>query len=314
MKNEVYSIITERILDLLKAGTVPWHKPWRTTCYGGQCGAAFNLKSKKPYRGMNVFILAASGFASPWWVTLKQANELGGKVRKGERSTQVIFWKFIDAEKIVDGVRVASRIPLLRYYNVFNVEQCEGLESKIPQADKPAVEPTEFQAIEAAEEVVENMPFAPLVTHGGNRACYSPSLDVVNMPPREAFDGSEHYYSVLFHELGHSTGHESRLNRKGVSGSNGEWSPMGSPTYAKEELVAEMTAAFLCGECGIEGTYDSSASYIAHWRKHLSDDPTMVVHAASAAQKAADFILGRQNGAKEEAVAEMKKTLADVSC
>jgi antirestriction protein ArdC len=138
------------------------------------------------------------------------------------------------------------------------------------------------------------MPKRPDIFHGGNRACYKPMVDVVNMPEPKTFKDLEHYYSTLFHELGHATGHPSRLHRKGVDGAEGDWTVFGSPDYAKEELVAEMTAAFVCGHLGIDNhTIDDSASYLNEWATKLSDDPKLFVHAAAQAQRAADFILGK---------------------
>jgi antirestriction protein ArdC len=182
---------------------------------------------------------------------------------------------------------------MLRYYTVFNVSQCDGLdESKIPVLAKRY---NEIEALEQCETVIEHMPKRPVITYHEQRAYYSPSSDYVNMPRKESFDGSAEYYSTLFHELTHSTGHETRVNRKGVSGSDGSWSAFGSTPYAKEELVAEMGASFLCGICEIENkTIDNSAAYIKSWLHKLKDDKKMVIIAAAQAQKAVDFILGKK--------------------
>jgi antirestriction protein ArdC len=177
---------------------------------------------------------------------------------------------------------------MLRYYSVFNVAQCDGVTA-------PAIEGADgvHSPIETAEQIVAAMPRRPEIRHGLDRAFYSPASDSVGMPSPERFESPENYYNVLFHELTHSTGHESRLNRKGVSGVGGERAAFGSQSYSKEELVAEMGAAFLCGRAGIvERIIDNSAAYVAAWLERLKDDAQLVVMAAAQAQKAADFILG----------------------
>jgi antirestriction protein ArdC len=280
MSETVYQVITDRVIALLQQGTVPWQKPWQ-----GAELAPQNLVSRKPYRGVNVFLLHAMSYTSPYWFTFKQAQELGGHVRKGEKACPVVFWKWLDVER--DGQ--AERVPFLRYYSVFNVAQCEGIDAHIPSATGPK---HEHSPVETAERIVQGMPKRPLIKDGQAQAFYSPTHDFVGMPSPEQFRSGEGYYSVLFHELTHSTGHESRLSRKGVSGADGQWSAFGSNPYAKEELVAEMGAAFLCGQAGIvERTIENSASYIANWLSKLKDDCKLVVQAAAQAQKAADFIL-----------------------
>ena len=298
----VYSIITERICALLEKGTIPWHKPWTTPNAGDAMPR--NLASRKPYRGVNVFLLHAMSYASPFWLTFKQAQAMGGNVRKGERATPVVFWKWLDvenSERDEQGKGKSERVPMLRYYSVFNVAQCDGIEA--PQPEGSDTTKRTHSPIETAEQIVSAMPKLPAIAHGGNRACYSPALDRVDMPQAETFDSGENYYSVLFHELTHATGHESRLNRKGVAGSDGEWSAFGSTPYAREELVAEMGAAFLCGQAGIvERTIDNSAAYVAGWLERLKNDQKLVVIAAAQAQKAADFILNVRHDGEESGV------------
>ncbi len=280
MSNKVYEIITEKIITQLENGVVPWKQPW----VGGR---PMNLVSKRPYRGVNNIILGCQ-YASPYWLSYKQAQQLGGHVKKGQKSTMVVFWKQLTVEETdrETGEKKGKTIPMLRYYRVFNVEQCEGIDpKKIPVTDINL----DFQSIDACEGVVSDMQNRPDIRHREQRAYYQPGKDFVNMPKKGSFFKEEFYYSVLFHELGHSTGHEKRCGRKKIN----EWASFGSESYSKEELVAEMTAAFLCGHCRIEQqTLDDSASYIKSWLGKLKDDCKMVVLAAAQAQKAADYILG----------------------
>lgn len=283
----VYEIITDRIIKQLEKGTVPWQRPWNVHRIPGyRDGLPRNLMSKKEYRGVNVFLLHAQGYGSPWWLTFKQAQERGGNVKKGEHGTPVVFWKWLEKENEEDPEN-PDRIPLLRYYTVFNLMQCEVIEA--PPTDEPEItggpQPDEF-----AEAVVENMPRRPAITRHGARAFYRPSTDEVCVPPLCSYDIQAEFYSTLFHELVHSTGHESRLNRRAQEGARS----FGDETYSKEELVAEMGAAFLCNHCGtLEDTIQNSAAYIQSWLRVFKNDPKMVVVAAAQAQKASDFILGK---------------------
>ncbi len=276
MKNDVYQVVTDRIIQLLEAGTVPWHQPWK----GGNQWPQ-NLISKKTYRGINLFLLNAASYVSPFWLTFKQVQTLGGSVKKGEHSFPVVFWKILKEE--VEGEDETKRISFLRYHRVFNVAQCEGIkEPGLPVGEN------KFHPIERCEQVVAGMPKPPVIKHKGGRACYHQSLDEISMPEANLFESREGYYNTLFHELTHSTGHLSRLNRKEISEPN----RFGSDLYSREELVAEMGAAFLCGHCEIENmTIDQSAGYIQNWLERLKDDRKLVVHAAAQAQKACDFIL-----------------------
>ncbi len=276
MKNDVYQIVTDRIVRLLEAGTVPWHQPWK----GGNQWPQ-NFITRKVYRGINLFLLNAASYPSPYWLTFKQVQTLGGHIKKGEQSFPVVFWKMFKEENDAE----ERRIPFLRYHRVFNVAQCEGINVPSSVADDSRVK---FQTIEKCEQVVSGMPKRPEIKHSGGRACYSPAQDIVTMPEAQLFESSEKYYSTLFHELAHATGHVSRLNRKEIT------NPIrfGSDPYGREELVAEMGAAFLCGHCAIEQqTIDQSASYIQSWLAKLKEDRKLVVQAAAQAQKACDFIL-----------------------
>ena len=281
----VYEIITDQIISQLEKGVVPWHKPWNSAGV-----EPTNLVSKKAYRGINTFLLNAMSYSSPYWLTYNQCTEMGGHVNKGEKSSMVVFYKLNTYSQEGEGGEITEKhIQFLRYYNVFNIEQCELPEGKSPtMTTRP-----EVPIIEACEKIVHSMPLKPEVKHGGSRACYFPFLDYINMPRKDFFDGSEEYYSTLFHELTHSTGHTKRVGRKNVEGA-GDWSAFGSAPYAQEELVAEMGAAFLCGHAGIVNkTVDNSAAYIGSWLRKLKNDKKMVIYAASQAQKAADFVLNK---------------------
>jgi len=290
MNNSVYQLITDRITALLEKGVVPWHQPW-------QCAAQTprNFVSGKPYRGINILLLHSMGYASPFWLTFKQAESLSGYVKRGEKGSPVVFWKWLETEDKETGE--TERIPLLRYYSVFNIAQCGGIE--IPATSQPTQEHT---PVETAEQIIAGMPKRPEIKTGLAKAFYSPVADFVGMPTPEQFGKAEEYYSVLFHELTHATGHETRLNRKGVSRTEGTVAAFGSDPYAKEELVAEMGAAFLCGQAGIaDRTVDTSAAYVFSWLQRLKNDTKLVVQAAAQAQKAADYILAKN---QETALAE----------
>jgi len=277
MSNQVYQIITDQIISQLEAGVVPWHKPWNTSGL-----MPTNFVSNKEYRGINPFLLESAGFECPYWLTFKQAKLKGGTVRKGEKGSIVIFWKLNEYENEENPEGPARKVPILRYYKVFNLSQCDGLDW-----DKPAPV-NDFKPIEEAERIASGYK-GPEVKHGKGRACYHPQLDYIEMPDAERFDCGEEYYSTLFHEMGHSTGNKNRLNRASLT----ESAYFGSHEYSKEELVAEFTASFLCGVSHIEqATLANSAAYIAGWKRKLKDDAKLIVQAAANAQKAADLIRG----------------------
>jgi antirestriction protein ArdC len=239
------------------------------------------------------------GYSSPHWLTYKQAQELGGHVRKGERATPVVFWSMVDHRDRDSGDE--TKIPVLRYYSAFNVAQCDDIPATKISADASAPA-APFAPIAACERVAADMPSRPPVRHGFDSACYVPSLDEVRMPEPARFDKPEGYYATLFHELAHSTGHATRLNRKGIADAVAAF---GSDSYGREELVAEMTSAFLCGHTGIEtAVLDNAAAYVAGWLRVIRQDSRLVVTAAAQAQKAADFILGRQWGDSDNTSAD----------
>ena len=279
-KQSVYEIITDEILSIMDQGIIPWRKPWAAK------GAHRNLVSGKQYRGVNVFLLSCSAFSSPWWLTFNQARQKGGSVRKGEKGRRVVFWKWLvkNQEDLESGKNQEKKIPMLRYYTVFNLDQIEGIEAP-EEAEVEMLDP-----IAAAEAIVSGMP-SPPKCQAGSKAAYYPASDKVTMPDFQDFHSSEEFYSTLFHELAHSTGHASRLNRKEITETN----HFGTHEYSKEELVAEMSAAFLCGESGIlPATIENSAAYLQSWSAKFKEDKKMVICAAASAQKAADLILDRQ--------------------
>lgn len=288
LRKSVYEVVTDRILEKLEQGTVPWHKPWAAG------GSPQNLVSGREYRGVNVFLLGSQGFSSPYWLTFKQAKTLGGSVRKGERSTPVVFWKWIarETENPETGQTETENVPLVRYYSLFNAEQCDDINHARLEAKQEEPEP--FSPIESAERIVASYPKAPSISEDGRDAAYyRPSTDSIHTPKRETFDSESTYYATLFHEMAHSTGHESRLARPGIT------NPIrhASHDYSQEELVAEMGAAFLLAEAGIDaqGLMDNSAAYVASWLKALRNDKKLVVFAGAQAQRAVDHILGRSN-------------------
>jgi antirestriction protein ArdC len=288
-RQSVYEIITSQILAELEKGVVPWRKPWRTL-------PAANLVSKKPYRGINTFLLALAGYGSQYWLTYRQAQALGGNVRRGESGTKIVFWKFDKYEtETADGEMENRTSAFLRYYTVFNLEQTEGLKALL---ELPPARP-----IESAEAIITGMPNPPAYERGF-RACYSPSSDTVTMPSPTAFHSQAEYYSTMFHELVHSTGHAKRLAREGFD----KPQQFGGESYSREELVAEMGSAMLCGVAGIEqSTLANSAAYLKSWIARLKSDSRLIISAASAAQKAADYIRG-ESAKDSPAVSEMPGT------
>lgn len=230
----VYQTITQQIIAQLEAGTIPWRRPWRTR------GVPRNLASLKPYRGINVWLLLSRPYASPYWLTVRQANEIGGTVRKGEKGTAIVLWKFPDDRTTEDTDSPRERThtaPLVRTYTVFNTEQCllpQSLTELLAQPESHPVEP-----ITACENVIANMPQRPVIAHGGDRAYYAPILDTVTVPHLSQFVSMVEYYATLYHEICHSTGHVSRLARPGVI----DFPTFASHEYSKEELVVRRAGA-----------------------------------------------------------------------
>jgi antirestriction protein ArdC len=295
----LYDEVTGRIIAELEAGRFPWVQPWgNPEAGGGTAGAGLprNALTARPYSGVNVLILWGAviehGYPSQTWLTFRQALEAGGCVRKGERGTTVVYAdRFIpEAEKAraVETGGDAKTIPFLKRFTVFNVAQCEGLRPDL--APEPIPLP-ERQIVPVAEEVIAASGIEFRV--GGNRAFYVPSQDYVQVPPQPAFFEQINYYRTCLHELCHGSGHKSRLNRNLVNS-------FGSKDYAREELIAEMGSAFLCAALGIVPTV-RHADYLGSWLDVLREDNRAIFRAASAASKAADWLLARHAAAKSEA-------------
>lgn len=277
-----YETITAKIITMIENGTCPWRMPWSQIEETQRNGV-----SKAGYRGINQIITSltayAAGYASPYWLTFRQAQETGGTVRKGEKGTPVIRYGEYTREND-DGEAVQAAF--LKCYYVFNADQCDNIPDEIA---KPAItgERSAVEKIDACESIIASYLGKPAIEHGGNRASYNPHLDLIRMPKQSQFACDQEYYNTLFHELAHSTGHASRLARSGVV----DQVAFGSHQYSQEELVAEFTAAFLAQRAGIDSaTIDNSAAYLASWLKVLKSDSKMLVVAAGQAQKAADFI------------------------
>jgi antirestriction protein ArdC len=287
--NSVYRIVTDKIIQQLESGVAPWRKPWR-------CEPPCNLISGKAYRGINPFLLSPQGYGSKYWLTFAQANKLGGHVMKGEKSSLITYWN-VGQERLTtdeNGITRKSKPFLLKYFNVFNVEQTEGIADKLGLGNaSPRV-----ADIERCEQIIADMPNRPAMAQHA-QASYRPSNDVVSMPSKTSFDSSENFYSTFFHELVHSTGHASRIGRDGIE----KVELFGSESYSKEELIAELGSAMLSGITGISpATIENSASYLQSWIRVLKGDSKLIVQAASTAQKAADYILG--TSAKPEEISE----------
>jgi antirestriction protein ArdC len=291
----VYGKVTDRIIGYIERNrSLPWRKPW-VTPYGDM--APRNFQSGKPYRGVNAILTSMNGYSSPFWLTFNQAKALGGCVRKGERSTPIVYWNTVrKPEAGVDGERPdedetdeperKAYYGFYRMYSVFNAEQIDGIQFPEPEAPETGDVPR----IQRAEELAEGMRDRPVVAYGGDLAYYSPSDDRVVVPERSRFVSSEEYYSTLFHELAHSTGHPKRLHRFGAPGAE----RFGSRGYSKEELVAEISSCFILNSIGIstEDTDGNSAAYIRGWLEALKGDRRMLVVAAGLAGKASDYIMG----------------------
>jgi antirestriction protein ArdC len=284
-RKDVYTRVTDRIISDLEQGVRTWMKPWSAEHAAGKITRPLRHNGT-PYKGMNVLLLwgeaVTTGYAAPIWMTYKQAQEVGGQVRKGEHGALVVYANTVTkTETNADGQDIEREIPFLKGYTVFNVEQVDGLPSHYyaqPVNPLPLSE-----RIEAADTFMNAT--GVTIRHGGNSAYYSRDHDTVQMPPFEAFRDKESYYATALHELTHATKHEKRLNRdlgRKLFGDEG---------YAREELVAELGAAFLCADLGITPEIrDDHAAYLGHWLSILKEDKRAIFSAAAHAQRAADFL------------------------
>jgi len=304
--NKVYQVITDKFIEALEQGVIPWEKPWNALGMMPR-----NAVSKNTYSGVNVLMLAMvshmKGYQNPFWVTYKQASTLGGSVKTGEKSAPVTFWKVQyyhteTNEKLTPSQVAKMRkdsadkhkiktVPILRYYNVFNIEQCEDIDdSKLPEIAESTFE---HEPDEHAQSIIDAyVNREGLNITAGPSAFYTPTTDSICMPPMASFPELSKYYSTFFHEMVHSTGSKSRLKRD----LNGN---MRTDSYSKEELTAEIGASFLNHQCGfLDNTIENSTAYIQSWlsRFREKDGPTYIVHAAARAEKAVEFIVGDAEG------------------
>ncbi|NKL21166.1 ArdC family protein [Rhizobium leguminosarum] len=279
---DTYQRITDSIIEQLEAGTKPWIRPWR----GNSRGSLVPRRATgEAYRGINVLMLwlasEVCGYEENAWMTYRQAQDLGGQVRKGEKGALVVkYGTFTPREREDDDERA---IPFLKGYTVFNVEQIENLPERFyrPTEELPA---TPVPHLETVETFVRNSDAA--VSYGGTNACYRPAVDDILMPDRERFVSEVHLYSTLLHEMSHWSGAKHRLDRD-LSGR------FGSESYAIEELVAELTASFLCADLGVaHDPRDNTATYLESWLKVLKNDKRAIITAAAKAQSAADYLHG----------------------
>ena len=275
--NDTYTLITDRIIAELESGTIPWHKPWTCT------QPAISHTTGKAYSLLNQLLL---GGRSGEYLTFNQAKKEGGRVRKGEKASMVVFWKWLKVEDEETGEE--KEVPFLRYFSVFHVDQCEGISPRFRASEALPVDPAE--ANDAAEDVIADYLHRSgvhLISRESSEAFYQPATDTVVLPMRKQFADTAEYYSTAFHELTHSTGHRSRLNRLT------ETARFGSTSYSKEELCAELGASFILNRLGLEtnGSFRNNAAYIDHWLTVLKEDKRLLVSAAGQADKAVRLIL-----------------------
>lgn len=279
----IYEIVTEKVIEQMNKGVIPWNRPWGTN----PSNVAISYTSRKPYSLLNQILLEEPGE----YLTFNQVKALGGSVKKGALAKFVVFFTFVKKEGALkeDGTREEESYPLLRYYHVFNIKDCEGVPSKTKATDE-----VEKNPIAMCEDIISEYTQRTGLTvsiRESSEAYYSPARDEVVMPLLQQFNCSEEYYSTFFHELTHSTGAESRLNRLTADGIKS----FGSDDYSREELVGEMGAAALCNYTGIdtEKVFANSVAYLTHWINALKNDTSMIVWAAGRAEKAVKLILNK---------------------
>jgi len=291
-KLDVYQLVTDRIIELLEAGTVPWQQPWT------DAGVPMNLISKRPYRGINLWLLLSLNYERNFFLTWDQLKKIGGSVNQGQHGHIVVFWKNVKKQpEELDKEGTPKTAPMLRYYKVFNIDQCRDVpQGMIPELIKEDVDP-----IRECEAVINMMPDSPLLIFTGKKAYYDVAKDHVVLPQLKSFKTSESYYSTLFHELVHSTGAEKRLGRKTIT----EMAEFGSEPYSIEELIAELGASYLNSFTGIlDKEVKNSAAYITGWLCKLKNDKRFIIQASGHAQKAVDLILNRQDNEPKDEVDE----------
>ena len=284
MTSDVYSLVNDRILAALSQGIIPWKRPWT-----GHLPT--NYDSGKEYRGVNILTLGIAeminGYSSPYWLTFLQANKHGGHIKKGEKATYIVFSdkKIREVEK-EDGTKDKKIYHFIKSFPVFNWDQTEG----VPKKESGTALNPDRDLIEVCNSILSGMPRPPAYRESGNSAYYVPKQDLVNLPPIETFKTTEGYVATKFHEYAHSTGHKARLNRLGVMGV----AAFGGEEYSFEELVAELTSAYLCARNGIDNTLENSSAYIQHWIEVLKNDRTMLMKASGKAMLAVDYILANE--------------------
>jgi antirestriction protein ArdC len=283
----IYDEVTSRVIAEMEQGRLPWVKPWTSSGVG--LGLPSSAASRKTYSGINILILwdaaLTRGFAFQEWLTFRQCNQLGGQVKKGERGTTACYAdSFIpkaERERAAQDGNDPGRVPFLKRFTLFNIEQCDGLPAHVTLVPAPI---PASELVPAAEAMIAAN--GATIRHGGGDAMYLPQPDAIVMPPRTSFLTPADYYATITHEMGHWTAHPSRLNRD-LRGR------FGSSAYAREELIAELTSAFLCAQFGIVPQV-RHADYLAHWLAILKEDSRAIFHAASQASKASDFLLACQ--------------------
>ncbi|GAB2683614.1 zincin-like metallopeptidase domain-containing protein [Mucilaginibacter koreensis] len=288
---DTYQEVTDAVIEQMESGNIVWHCSWN------QVGFPQNVTTGISYRGWNVFWLnfhtMLKGYSLPYYITFKQAQDLGGTIKKGEKGTKITYWASIKvkgldddaAKQLTDGDSAAQQTRMVpKVHTVFNIDQTEGI--VFPKVE--ALFRSDAEKIAACEQIIQEMPNRPQLNLNGQYPVYYPLKDLVAVPDIARFDSSEEYYCALFHELAHSTGHESRLSRKEITQPN----KYGSEPYSREELTAELTAAFLCAITGVQKqTIQNSAAYLQGWLKALKNDKTLILKAAGQAQKAADYMM-----------------------
>ena len=290
---DLYQEVTNKIIAMIEQGVAPWRRTWSTY------GMARNYATGHVYTGINLILMNNTPHSIPYFMTFNQVQEQGGKVRKGAKAEMVIYFNVYykdgaDRTLTKEQARVCSDrgeeiqvLKFIKYYNVFNIADIEGIDFKISEID---LRPNEKIAM--CECIIDQMPKRPVLKIiDGSRAFYSTTYDFVVMPPIAQFETAEDYYATFFHELTHSTGHASRLAREEVMNPQ----LFGTKPYSREELVAEMGASFLCSSVQIDYDYitENSAAYLAGWIQVLKEDSKIIFKAAAEAQKAADYILNR---------------------